>query len=289
MVLFVLNGFILPAIFCIIHFFCLPWRKQTRKFRLKVYRIWQYMLASWLHLVVPKIEIYGNPEIDGPGNVLLISNHLSWADIISIYYANHKSWPMVKFMLKSNLVYEIPICVLFCWLSNFPIIKREALRKSKKSKNKNQRKTLKEEITRALDSTFNIPESPNEFSSLVLFPEGTRGTPEKHLALKSQHSYLLPAKTGGVAMSIRSMIKSKKPIHFMNITLIYRGAQPSLLNILLGNITKIEIHLNKIPTPDWMYTDLVSHPPRKTRFKAWINTLWADKDQQITDILSKDS
>ena len=109
LVLFILNSVVLSLLAVLLHVICLPFRQQTRGLREYYYYLWHKLLASWLHLLVPDIKIYGDTEFTKPGNVLLMCNHLSWADIIAIYYATNRTWPMVKFMLKSSLAYEIPL------------------------------------------------------------------------------------------------------------------------------------------------------------------------------------
>ena len=123
------------------------------------------------------------------------------------------------------------------------------------------RKALKQNIIDALNNTF-----ANE-SSLILFCEGTRSTPEKLATTQTPYQYLLPAKTGGVAMGLTSMLKSNQPIRIVDLTLIYRGAQPSMTNILLGRIHRVEIHIEQVPTPDWLEEDLLSPLPKRTRLK----------------------
>ena len=135
-ILIILNLFILPSIVLISAFFMLITPIKS----LKKYFIWfqqVYLPPYWaginnwiLDFLIPiRWEIRGKGELSNNNWYFLICNHQSWADILVLDKIFNRKIPKIKFFMKQELLWMLPICGLACFVMGYPFIKRHKDRK----------------------------------------------------------------------------------------------------------------------------------------------------------------
>src|SRR5271155_915753 len=127
-ILIILNLFILPTVVLISAFFMLiiPIKK------LKKYFLWfqqVYLPPFWadinnwiLKLTPVEWEVHGQGELNNNNWYFLICNHQSWADILILDKIFNRKIPKIKFFMKQELLWLLPICGLACFVMGYPFI-----------------------------------------------------------------------------------------------------------------------------------------------------------------------
>ncbi len=94
----------------------------------KVMWIWSTVNAGILALF-NRVEwdVQGDEELKKDGWYLLISNHLSWTDIVVLCCVFKDRIPMPKFFLKQQLLY-VPFIGMACWALDMPFMRRYSRR-----------------------------------------------------------------------------------------------------------------------------------------------------------------
>ncbi|MCB1644890.1 MAG: 1-acyl-sn-glycerol-3-phosphate acyltransferase [Pseudomonadales bacterium] len=212
-----------------------------------VYRLAVIVDTFWLTRVLGiRLDIEGElPARDAPPFVV-VSNHRSWLDILILQAVISRNGPMVKFLVKRELMY-VPVVGWICLALRFPMLTRG---KSSGGREKDL-KAVQEAIRRN-------GEAP---AALMNFAEGTRFTQEKHDQQKSPHQHMLVPKTGG----LRIMLDHLPGCRMLDATMYY----PLPLNFwecLSGRLKHINVRL-------------VWHEPDPQRVpRKWLEQLWYDKD-----------
>ena len=216
-------------------------------------------------------DIQGTEGLRYEGNYLVVSNHQSWVDIPVMHRALNRKIPFLKFFLKQQLVW-VPVLGL-AWLAfDFPFMKRyskEFLEQHPELRGKDL------ETTRRSCEKFRAAPV-----SIMNFVEGTRFTEQKHAEQASPFKHLLRPKAGGVAFVINAM---GDIIHsVVDVTIIYPGGRPSLIDLLSGRIRKVRVLVRELPIPaDLLGGDYQNDPAYRERFQRWISALWTEKDARI--------
>ena len=119
--------------------------------------------------------------------------------------------------------------------------------------------------------------------TLLNYLEGTRFTKEKHQQQQSQYVNLLKPKAGGLALALN--ILGDQIDALVDMTIVYPDGVPDYGEFWLGEVPRIAVNLRKISIPDWVlggnYED---DPIYKERFQNWVDELWQEKDQLITQM-----
>ena len=208
---------------------------------------------------------------------LVNCNHQSWSDIPITQKILNRKIPMLKFFLKKELIW-VPIIGICWWALDFPFMKRstpEQIKKDPSLAGKDLETTRKacEKFKTTPVSVFN-------------FLEGTRFSKSKHERQQSPFTNLLKPKAGGAAFVLGSM---GEQMHTMlDLTIVYHDKAIGPWDLFCGRITKVTVHINKIEIPkEFLGKDYSSDPEFKTAFQAWLNKIWEDKDQLISDIKAR--
>ena len=85
-------------------------------------------------------------ELHRKGWYFLMANHRSWADILVLQMALNRKTPMLKFFMKKELLWTLPIGGVLAWLLDFPVMQRhtkEYLKKHPDQRNKDIETTRK--------------------------------------------------------------------------------------------------------------------------------------------------
>lgn len=203
---------------------------------------------------------------------LVLANHQSWADILVLQNVFNRKIPFIKFFLKKELIY-VPVIGLCWWALDFPFMKRY----SKAFLQRNPHLQGKDiETTRKACRKFRFKPA-----AIMNFVEGTRFTREKHDKQQAPYQNLLKPKAGGAAFVLGTMGEQLHKI--LDITIHYPKGIPTFWDYISGKVRDITVQVNVLPiTPDLLgdYND----NQYRERFQQWINQLWQQKDQQLTEL-----
>ncbi len=212
-----------------------------------IYRAAVKLNTFWMTDVMRiQLKVFGEvPQHDSP---VVICNHQSWFDIPLVQELITQKGPMVTFLVKREIVW-IPIIGWICLALNFPRLYRR-----------------KQEGARESDFTI-IQKASSEHSkdkgALLIFPEGTRFTPDKKSSQKVQYTNLLRPKSGGLSM-IKNHMPSSTPL--VDITIDY-GQQVNIWRCLRGDPSEIYIHIH-----EFQFEELQD-------VEQWLNDRWSQKDE----------
>lgn len=255
--------------------FIIPWKKWrqlTKKLMELLHAVWlrsNYFLLKWITHI--KWEIKGLDQLHYKEWYLLISNHQSWADILILQSIFSGKIPPLKFFLKRELLWTLPIASWACWLLDFPFMRRYS--KAKLSKHPELKDKDIEETKKASAKFKMTP------TTVTNFVEGTRFSQKKRELQASPYEHLLRPKAAGMAFSLAVLGDFFHKI--LNVTIIYPPHQASLLDFLSGNIEKIIVDIEAIPiTKDWL-GDYENDRQYRIYFQKKLNELWERKDQLI--------
>lgn len=227
--------------------------------------------------LIAKIEwdVQGLEGLDKNSWYLLISNHLSGFDIAAQTYVLRNHIPMLKFFLKNELMY-VPIMGLGCWALDMPFMNRTSPAKLKKNP-KLKGKDL-ETTRRACEKFKKMP------TSIINYVEGSRFTKEKHQRQNSPYRHLLRPKAGGIAFTLSAM--GEQFTNLLDMTIVYPDAPEDILfGVMNGKVSKIIVRINALPVPQVDPARYFSESEYRVEFQRWLNQVWAEKDQQIDDLL----
>ncbi|MGB5326461.1 MAG: 1-acyl-sn-glycerol-3-phosphate acyltransferase [Pseudomonadales bacterium] len=207
--------------------------------------------SFWMKKVVGiKLVVKGEPGTHA--NPVVICNHQSWFDIPIIQDVITGTGPMVKFLIKRELVW-VPIIGWICQVMGFPKLGR-----SKRSD------TRKDDI--AAVQTISMGHE-DEAGALLIFPEGTRFSEEKKTRQQSPYQHLLKPRSGGLKI-IKHHVSQATTLVDQTIDYHKTGVRiweclhgdPGLITVTIAHYELAEIN------------DL----------DAWLNNRWAEKDRGFT-------
>lgn len=286
LILFIIN--ILVLSFAVIFFglikFLLPlhfWKEFCTTMQNDILpSVWIDINNSILRLVANiKWEIHGKGELHRDHWYFVIANHRSWSDIVVIQKIFNRKIPILKFFLKQELLWILPLGGLACWMLGFPFMKRYS--KNKLKKNPELKNTDFERTKKGCDLFKLRP------TTVMNFLEGTRFTTEKQQQRSSPYANLLRPKSGGLAFVISELRNYIREI--VDVTIIYDHADPSFWNFISGRITKIIICYEVVPIPEELYGDYYNDTLFRRNFQTWLNQRWQEKDKLISSILKKET
>ena len=260
-------------LFCLIHLLPLrSWRHRGLAW-LQKWPVWWMDVNYWILQLstYKKWQIEGTQTLHPQNWYLLVCNHQSWMDILVLGVVFRKQLPILKFFMKKELLWSLPVAGWACYVLGYPFMARHSHEEVRRNP---QLKTRDIETTRQACGKF------KDFPTAVVnFVEGTRFTAAKHDAQQSPYRRLLKPKATGVALVLQELHPQLSGI--LNVTLHYKPQNLSLWDFLSGKIEKIYLHYELLPiTPDLVgdpYEDRVF----RRHFQQWLNGLWQEKDQHL--------
>lgn len=210
---------------------------------------------------------------------LLICNHQSWVDTTLIQYVSEGVLPLTRFFIKQELIY-IPVVGQAFYLLDFPMMKRYS--KEKIAKNPALAGKDLAEAKRAcallLDKEF----------VLLNYLEGTRFNTKKHTAQKSPYRHLLKPKAGGFALALASLGDEIDGI--LDMTIVYPDGVPDYAELWSGKMPRLSVDIRHAVMDDALLTALKqgeyqTTPAIKDALHAWLDKVWQEKDERITQCL----
>src|SRR6056297_895947 len=148
-------------------------RKKLDHFLHSIPEFWTSFvkLLMWL---VTKTEwnVHGLKKLDPKGHYMMVANHRTWLDIIVLQKVFSNKIPGLRFFMKKELMWQLPVLGFACKLLGYPFMQRysqDFLKKHPHLKGKDI------EATRKTCERFrDMP------VTLINFIEGGRFTKEKH-------------------------------------------------------------------------------------------------------------
>ena len=251
-----------------------PWQK------LMSYLL-DFCASSWISvnsfnqkLLVPtKLAVTGGEALKMQDWYLVISNHQSWVDILVLQRVLNGKIPFLKFFLKKELIY-VPILGLAWWALDFPFMKRYSQAYLRKNPH-----LIGTDIKTTRKACAKFKHKP---VSVMNFIEGTRFTDEKYAKQKSPFQHLLRPKAGGIAFVLDAMGEHLSKI--VNVTIYYPDGIPSFYDFICGKVEKVCIDIETLPIDENCSGDYFNDPEFKQNFQKWLNQLWHDKDQRLSQL-----
>lgn len=239
--------------------------------------MWLWATLNGLILVISnRIEwrIDGGKGLKKEGWYLMISNHLSWTDIVVLCSVFKDRIPMPKFFLKQQLLY-VPFVGMACWALDMPFMRRysrEYLIRHPEKRGQDLATTR-----RSCEKFRHLP------TTVVNYVEGTRYTSEKQKKSSAPYQHLLSPKSGGIAYTLAAM--GEQFDHIIDVTLAYPdNVDTPFKDMLMGKMKRIEVRIRLIPMTEEVKGDYFNDKPYKRQFQQWLGDIWRDKDEVLKNI-----
>ncbi|CAH0524260.1 acyltransferase [Vibrio hippocampi] len=255
------------------------WQQRCTQLANRCMWLWATVNHGILSLVNPKLkwQIEGVDELKMDGWYLMISNHLSWTDIVVLCSVFRNRIPIPKFFLKQQLLY-VPFLGMACWALDMPFMKRYSREYLVRHPEKRGQDL---ETTRRACAKFK--DTP---TTVVNYVEGTRFTPQKRQATRSEFEYLLRPKTGGIAYTLASMGELFDNI--IDVTVAYPdNTEQPFKSALMGKMERIVVKVKVLPIDEQVSGDYFNDKPFKRQFQQWLSELWKQKDIELQQIHNK--
>ncbi|AMW78065.1 acyltransferase [Acinetobacter sp. TGL-Y2] len=255
--------------------------KQSRKVdkaNINITNSWLGVNNSLIDHILPQLKwhitIDDHLDLNMQGRYLMTCNHQSWVDTTVTQYFGLTRMPLTRFFTKWELIF-IPFVGQAFKILGFPMMKRHT--KAQIAKNPELKYRDLEEARKSCQQLLSQP------FTLLNYLEGTRFSPEKHAQQQSPYQNLLKAKAGGLALALN--ILENEIDALVDMTIVYPEGVPDYGDFWLGDVSQIAVDLRKIEIPDWVrggnYEDDAEY---RSRFQHWVDTLWTEKDQLITQL-----
>jgi len=250
-----------------------------RAFRVVLSRVLVVIAEHWIAMngalfalfTRTRWHVEGLDGLNYGGWYLVLSNHQSWVDIPVLQKTFNRRIPFLKFFLKRQLLW-VPVLGLAWWALDFPFMRRYS--KAELEQHPEWRGRDKAATRKACERFRDLP------VSVMNFVEGTRFTPAKHAQQESPYANLLRPRAGGSAFVLETMGDMLQAV--VDVTIVYPTAQPTLMDLLADRIAEVRVFVRQLPIPaDFVGKDYENDAEFRTRFQAWISTLWAEKDALI--------
>ena len=241
--------------------------RMLTKIALHIAVMWVSISNGALRLRRHQWKIEGEGNLDPNYWYLLISNHQTWLDILVLGYVFNRKTPLIKFFMKKELLWGLPILGLSCWILGYPFLHRydrKDIRKRPALKGKDV------EITKIACKKF------KEFPTTIMnFVEGTRFTAEKHKQQQSPFLHLLKPKAGGLAIVINELQNELSGI--LNVTIHYSKPM-SFWKYFSGDYASITVHYKFLPLTADLIGNYYDDREFRRYLQQWLNSAWADKN-----------
>ncbi|MGR5093719.1 acyltransferase [Vibrio maritimus] len=253
---------------------------QTLMTSLSNKQMWLWAtLNLWLLNINNNIDwqVEGGEELSPEQWYMLLSNHLSWTDIVIITSVMKNKIPMCKFLLKQSLLY-VPFVGLACWGLDMPFMKRHS--QAYLVKHPERRNDDFNAIRKACRKFEHVP------TTMISFVEGTRANADKLATVKTPYRHLLKPKTGGVAFTLNAMNHLLDGV--VDITLAYpENREKPFEDMLKGKLTKVVVKIDVYEMDENLTGDYFNDKVFKRRFHHWLNDVWKRKDETLEGIYSQ--
>lgn len=245
---------------------------------IRIAELWMLCNSGWMRLSGnTEWDVQGLSQLDYDGWYLVTSNHQSWVDILVLQHNLNRQMPMLKFFLKQELIW-VPVIGICWWALDFPFMKRYS-----KAYLARHPEKVGEDVATTRRACQKFKTTP---VAVFNFLEGTRLTPAKHAEQNSPYRHLLRPKSGGIAFVLDAMGSQLGSL--VDITIHYPDGNPSFWDLLSGRIRKVVMRCELKPIPvEFLGRDYQNDSAFREAFQAWVNELWAEKDQKLEELYSQ--
>jgi len=239
------------------------------------FALWWAQSCRWLLLLGnrSKWHIQSDCTLSKKEWYLLISNHQSWCDILMLNVAFGHRIPTFKYFLKKQLLWQLPVGGLACWMLDYPFVSRYS--KTQIRKNPELLKKSEKSLSSACGKLALHP------TTIIIFPEGTRFTEGKHKKQRSPYTHLLKPKSQGMAMVINALPKQLN--NLLNVTISHRPRQIGLWALIAGFYDSITINLEKHPIGQEQQGNFYDDRVYRKQLQEWLNRFWEHKDRDLSE------
>ncbi|MCG9650992.1 acyltransferase [Vibrio brasiliensis] len=278
--LVILNSALCSIAICVVAVFKLVLPTATLKAKgtqlaNKIMWLWATINAAILN-ISNQIEwdIEGGEELRKEGWYLMISNHLSWTDIVVLCCVFKDRIPMPKFFLKQQLLY-VPFIGMACWALDMPFMRRYSREYLIRHPEKRG-----QDLATTRRSCAKFKHTP---TTVVNYVEGTRFTVQKQRKSKAGYDYLLQPKTGGIAYTLAAM--GDQFDNIIDVTLAYPdNTEKPFKDALMGRMKRIVVRTKVLPVDEQVRGDYFNDKPYKRQFQQWLGEIWKDKDEVLKEL-----
>lgn len=252
-----------------------PWRRPAQAWLQKV-PVWWMDINYWILKISirDKWQIEGHEQLDPNQSYLLVCNHQSWFDILVLGIFFRHQTPNLKFFMKKELLWSLPVAGLACYVLGYPFMARHSHEEIKKNPHlKNQ------DIETTREACQKFKEFP---TTVMIFVEGTRFSTKKRDAQHSPYRYLLKPKATGMALVLQELHHELSGI--LNVTLHYSPQDLSLWEFLQGKINKIYLRYELLPITANLVGDPYQDRVFRKEFQNWLNQIWKSKDSELENM-----
>lgn len=216
-------------------------------------------------------QIEDDTRLRKDGWYLIVSNHLSWTDIVVLGHLFRDRLPVPKFFMKHELIY-IPLMGLACWGLDMPFMRRYS--RAFLLRNPHLRGKDIETTRNACEKFRHIP------TTVINFVEGTRFTEPKRDAVRSAYRHLMPPKAAGLAFTLAAMGEQFDSL--INVTISYPdNAETPFKDFLMGRMKRIRVRIEELPVDEPLVGDYFNDKQFKRGFQQWLNQRWQEKDRVL--------
>lgn len=229
-------------------------------------------------LLKTRFEVVGLDNASLNQWYMVVANHQSWVDILVLQRVFNQKIPFLKFFLKKELIW-IPFLGLAWWALDFPFMRRYSKKLLEK---KPYLKGKDIETTRQACAKFHhMP------VSVMNFVEGTRFTAHKHDKQAVPYRHLLHPRAGGIAFTLAAM--DGRLHQLVDVTIGYPGGIPSFWDFMCGRVGTIRVRVRFLPITQHLVGDYFNDPVFQHDFQQWLNGIWRDKDQTLSQLLNDET
>lgn len=251
------------------------WRHHIITFLLKMPVAWTSVTNAMMFIAPHhQWDIQGEGDLSPQQWYVLISNHQTWLDILILGYAFNRKIPVLKFFMKQQLLWSLPIAGLACWILDYPFMRRHSHKEIQKNPNLKHQDI---ETTKKASHKFKLHPT-----TIMNFIEGTRFTPAKRSRQQSPYLHLLKPKAGGAAMVINELRDCLRGI--VNVTIHYSTPNMTLLKFFFGIPCKITIRYELLPITADIVGDYYENRDFRVYFQRWLNLIWERKDLLLDEL-----
>lgn len=248
-------------------------RYVARRYFFQRFPAWFAKINYWISMISTRHrwDILGTGQLKKEGWYVMISNHRSWLDILVLGNVFNETIPPLKFFMKKELLWQLPLAGLACYCLGYPFMSRHShaeIRKNPQLKGKDIATTK-----RACERLRHFP------TTLINFAEGTRFTKKKKERQQSPFENLLKPRAGGAAIVINELQDILSGM--ISVMIYYPKKTPSVWEFACGRFEKIVVRYEVLPiTPD-LLGDYYNDRDFRTHMQQWLNALWRKNDAWV--------
>lgn len=215
-----------------------------------IYRAAVWGDSFWMTKIIG-INIRFEGEMPDHPAPIVVCNHQTWFDIPVVQHTVAYEGPIVKFLIKRQLVW-VPIIGWICYALNFPRL------------NRGEGDNARQKDYAAIKAASNTLSA--ERGALLIFAEGTRFTAQKHKNQSPPYQHLLQPRPGGLKIALETAPPGTPVV---DITLVYRNGQTNFWYGLHGACPNIDVVIRQYAADD--IDDA----------RSWLADRWSEKDELI--------